>query len=189
MKHPCNSIWQRKFLELEVTHHDVQATATVAESFCGRWFRNHTKDSLLVLFGNYGCGKTHIAQGIFDFCLRAAFKALESGHWGDTVPSCYYLPWPEAAAAMSEKQFGLVEDAFKADLLVLDDVGAENDPWKICADKLCQILSRRERRFTVITTNLAPEHWREKFDGRINDRLMRNSVICDMSRVPSYSMK
>ena len=81
-----------------------------------------------------------------------------------------------------------MEDAFNADLVVIDDVGSENDPWKVCADKFCQILSRREKKFTVVTTNVTPEQWTERFDGRINDRLMRSSVVNQLS-AESYSLR
>lgn len=83
-----------------------------------------------------------------------------------------------------------MDDAFENDLVILDDIGAETDQYKsgIPNDKLCQILSRREKRFTVVTTNIAPQNWMERFDGRINDRLCRNSVILDISGVPSYAI-
>ena len=80
-------------------------------------------------------------------------------------------------------------DCLESSLLVLDDIGAENDPWKIAADRLCQILSRRERKFTVLTTNIKPADWPVKFDGRINDRLLRNSCIVDLTGVPSFAMR
>lgn len=81
-----------------------------------------------------------------------------------------------------------MEDAFNSDLVIIDDVGSENDPWKVCADRFCQILSRREKRFTVITTNVKPEQWAERFDGRISDRLMRSSVVVSIGAT-SYALK
>lgn len=81
-----------------------------------------------------------------------------------------------------------MEDAFNSELVIIDDVGSENDPWKVCADKFCQILSRREKKFTVVTTNVKPEEWTERFDGRINDRLMRFSVVCQIG-AGSYSLR
>jgi len=83
----------------------------------------------------------------------------------------------------------MIHDAMDSDLLIVDDIGAENDPWKICADKLCQVMSRREKRFTVITTNIQPAQWAQVFDDRINDRLLRNSVVVDISNVKSYSIR
>ena len=175
---------------MDVVAPELQELADEAEKFCGRWFRNIPNPSLLVIVGGFGSGKTHTAKGIFRFCCAAAFSALETTKWGDNhIPSGAYISWPEAAGNFAEKQFGQFQDALESDLIVLDDIGAENDPWKICSDKLCQILSRREKKFTVITTNVSPVQWTERFDGRINDRLLRNSVLVDISGVPSYAMK
>lgn len=196
MKLPLDSRWQQKWLYLELVHlcGDHQqilcAAGMMAEDFCGRWFRHDPNKSLLVLVGKTGCGKTHIARGIFNFCCMAAGTAYESRRWpAGKLPDSIYISWPEAACEFGNRNLSLMQDSMTSDLVILDDIGAENDPWKICADLLCQILSRRERQFTVITTNVQPAEWSERFDVRISDRLFRNSVICDLSDVPSYAMQ
>ena len=194
MKHPCKTKWQQKWIGLSVVSPDIQRLADAAEAFCGRFYRNNTKKSLLVIVGNFGSGKTHTAKAIFRFCLAAAMSAYEAGHWGKgdgKIPSAIFISWPEAANAFAEKQFGIMEDAVETKLVILDDIGAETDQYKsgLSKDKLCQILSRREKRFTVITTNVAPENWTEMFDGRVDDRLCRNSVICDITKVKSFAKK
>lgn len=98
------------------------------------------------------------------------------------------MSWPEVANELNEKNFSSMQGLMDHELIVLDDVGAENDPWKVCADKLCQIMSRRESKFAVVTTNAAPDKWTEVFDGRITDRFLRNSVLVDLSGVPSYAL-
>lgn len=147
----------------------------------------------MVLAGESGCGKTHLAKSIYNFCFKCATSAFDTGHWGKSeVPSVHFSSWPEVAGLLSEKNnnhdnYNYVQDAFNYSLLVLDDIGAENDPWAICKDKLCQILSRREKKFTVVTTNIKPEAWPEKFDARIEDRLLRNSMIVSLFGVESYA--
>jgi len=179
--------WQQRRLALAVTHPKVQEMADAAEELCRRWLVNDPQ--LLVLVGNTGTGKTHTAKAVAKFARASSVVAFESKAWGERkVPSVHYLSWPEAAGRFNEKNLGDMEDAISADLLVLDDVGAENDPFKICADKFCQILSRREFKFTVLTTNIAPSAWAEQFDGRITDRLMRNSKIVNLTGVPSYAI-
>lgn len=186
----CKTKWQRKWLRLDVVDPVIQTLADDAEAFCVRWFNNNPDKSLLVIIGEFGSGKTHTAKAIFRFCNAASALAFETEKWGkNKMPDAAFISWPEAASSFNEKQFGIMDDANTSDLTIIDDVGAENDPWKICADKLCQILSRRERKFTIVTTNIRPESWSERFDGRINDRLLRNSVIIDISRVPSYSTR
>ena len=187
---PCRTKWQQKWVKLDIVHPKLQKLADEAESFCSRWFKNDTSKTLLVLVGSYGSGKTHVAKAIYKFCVAAAVSAFETKRWGEhSFPSSIFISWPEAADAFAEKQFGIMDDAVSNDLVIVDDIGAENDPWKICSDKLCQILSRREKKFTVVTTNVLAEKWEERFDGRINDRLLRNSIVIDISEVPSFAMK
>lgn len=186
---PCKTAWQRKWLELDVTSQSIQTLAGDAEKFCKEWFKNDNIRPLLVLVGDFGTGKTHVAKRIFKFCNAASSTAFDRGYWGKSnYPASTFIHWPEAASAFQEKEFGIMEDAFNSELVIIDDVGSENDPWKVCADKFCQILSRREKKFTVVTTNVKPEEWTERFDGRINDRLMRFSVVCQIG-AGSYSLR
>jgi DNA replication protein DnaC len=180
--------WQTKWLALDVRGHcQLQELADQAEKFCGRWAKNNPAKSLLVIVGEVRTGKSHVAKKIFRFCHTAAFTAFESQCWGTrAIPSSLFLPWPEVVSALVEKNRSIMDDAFQTDLLILDDVGADNDPWKIGGDSLCQILSRRENKFTVITTNIQPAQWVERFDQRVADRLLRNSVVVDLSQVQPY---
>ena len=171
-----------------MVHPTIQDVADAAEKFCGRWYRNHPAKSMLIIYGDTGCGKTHTAKAIFKFAMKSASSAFDSKAWGmDSRPSSMFISWPEAASQFGEKNFGVVEDAMNESLLILDDVGAENDPWNVCKDKLCQILSRRENKFTVVTTNIEPDNWSKKFDIRIEDRLLRNSIVKHM-KAGSYAV-
>lgn len=180
--------WQNKWLGMDVANSpELERIGDIVEQFCGRWFRNKPKYSLLLLCGEVRTGKTHLAKKIHRFGIASAFTSHEKGCWGaTTLPSVDYFPWPEVAAELGEKNRSCLTDMFDSSLLILDDVGAENDPWKVCADALCQVLSRREEKFTVITTNVMPLQWAEKFDARIADRFLRNSVVVDMSEVKPF---
>jgi DNA replication protein DnaC len=186
---PLETKWQRKWIGLDVTHKLVQEAGSAAERFCMEWFDNITSKPVIIFAGESGCGKTHIIQAIQIFCMAAAMRAFTAGKWGTTqVPSIVYYSWPEICVEFNAKNYSAAEDAAAASLLILDDIGAENDPWGICKDKLCQILSRREFKFTAITTNIKPEAWSEKFDARIEDRLLRGSVIKSLFGVESYAV-
>ena len=190
VRHPLKNAWQQKWVALDAVHPKLQELADAAEGFCSRWYNHSTNLSLLVIVGNYGSGKTHTAKAIFRYCLHAAMASFEDQKWpGSAFPTCHFLRWPEVADEFGLRNYSSLTDSLATELLVIDDIGAESDPWKVCADKLCQILNRRERMFTVVTTNIQPTHWAERFDGRIADRLFRNSVIVDLSGVPSYSVK
>lgn len=143
--------------------------------------------SLLVLAGEPNTGKSHTAGAILRFAYAASFRAFEQGLW-PRVPSASFVRWPEVACEIRARNLTSIEDMHAADLLIMDDIGAEHDPWREVTSALCQVLSRREEKFTVITTNIAPEQWPEKFDVRIADRLLRNSEVVNLFGLPSYAM-
>lgn len=179
--------WQTKWLNLEVTVPKVQELADEIEAFAKRWFCRLPKPGLLVLAGPPGIGKTHVAKAIHKWAGHVAVAAWEKTYWKDKVPNSLFLSWPEVTDGFKEGRYEILADCFSTDLLVLDDVGAEHDPSRNAADKLCQILSQRAEAFTLITTNIAPEGWAQKFDARIEDRMYRNSIVMDLSEIKSYS--
>lgn len=81
-----------------------------------------------------------------------------------------------------------MEDLYGYDFLALDDIGAENDDFKVATDKLCMVLTRREKKHTLITTNISMDAWAQRFDARVEDRLLRNAEVVDMNEVPSFSV-
>jgi len=103
----------------------------------------------LVLEGDNGCGKTHLAVSIAKYCLAEGAIVLFS-----VVPDL--LDYLRATFAPNAEE--PYDEAFtkmrEAELLVLDDLGAEQStPW--ANEKLYQLLNYRynARLPTVITTN------------------------------------
>lgn len=184
---PLENAWQRKWLALEVTHERLVKLATEAMFFCQRWVQQSPEGRLLYIHGISGNGKTHVGEAIARYCRMSSHYALRAmpAH-RTTMPSTGSYRWPELANDFRNKNESVLPDLFEADCLFLDDVGAEDDPWKVVLDKFYQVLSRRENKFTVITSNIAPPDWATQ-EPRITDRLLRNSVIVDLKGVPSYA--
>ena len=107
-------------------------------------------DGWLVLVGPFGCGKTHLAVAIAKELLKQGKTVLVQ-----TVPDLLDNLRTTFDPRAEMLSFNDLFDHMKtADLLVLDDYGAENTtPWAV--EKLFQILNYRYNMAlaTVITTN------------------------------------
>lgn len=189
-KNPCETAWQQKFLKLDCYHQAIQRMASQAEAWVSRVTRNDTDKSLLIMAGETGVGKSKTGFAIYEWVDRARFDlSCRPGWKKEKSLSALALRWPEAVDEIRAKRLWPVHDGMEVDVLFLDDVGADDDPFKEAADKLCQIMTRRERMFTVITTNIAPQNWEERFDTRINDRFWRNSVVVDLTGVQPFTTR
>jgi DNA replication protein DnaC len=116
----------------------------------------------LLLQGEYGCGKTHLAAAIANFAVGMGVPTLfiTVPDLLDSLRASYQDP-----GATFEERF---EEIRSAPLLILDDFGTQNaTAW--AQEKLFQILNYRYANHLplVVTTNLVLED----FDGRIRSRL------------------
>ncbi|MGD9001711.1 MAG: ATP-binding protein [Anaerolineae bacterium] len=107
----------------------------------------------LVLKGGYGCGKTHLAAAIANFCVERGQPVLFI-----TVPDLLdHLRATFAPSSSDEHRLPFearFQDVRTAPVLILDDLGTESaTPW--AREKLYQIFNYRynAQLATVITTN------------------------------------
>ncbi|HEX7434012.1 MAG TPA: ATP-binding protein [Anaerolineaceae bacterium] len=118
----------------------------------------------LLLTGNYGCGKTHLAAAVANFAVSLGVPTLFI-----TVPDL--LDWLRYSYGSSETSFETrFEEIRQITLLILDDFGTQNaTPW--AQEKLFQILNTRyiSRLPTIITTNLAMDEIEERIRSRMSD--------------------
>ncbi len=116
----------------------------------------------LLLEGGFGCGKTHLAAAIANYCVSHGVPTLFL-----TVPDL--LDWLRASFEGTDVQFSdRFDEIRRVPLLVMDDFGTQNaTPW--AQEKLFQLLDDRylNNLPTVITSNLRLE----EIEGRIRSRL------------------
>jgi DNA replication protein DnaC len=132
----------------------------------------------LLLSGSYGCGKTHLAAAIANTCVEYGMATIFL-----TVPDL--LDWLrysyDAADSTFEQRF---EEIRNVNLLVLDDLGAQNaTPW--AAEKLFQIIDYRYiRRLPLVVTS---NQRLEDLDDRIRSRLQDPEISTQVSiTAPDY---
>ena len=147
---------------------------------CEQWCRNVAKNSRegrsLILCGPFGCGKTHSFNA-----SRRYVGDVRMAVW----PEFWVKPlnvmaarWGALVRELTEndnREFG--DDLLASDVAMLDDIGSEEDrfksgaPTRILGDLLGEM--HEERRFMFLTTNIAPDGWKARWDGRVEDRLLR----------------
>jgi DNA replication protein DnaC len=180
--------WQRRNLGLVATHPVVQTAADACASLAKAIARNNALKPLTVLAGNPGCGKTALLNRMAVWARSNSFALSEQCWKFRRGPlTSLRVSWPEVCDGFKEGEYGVVRDLCETDFALIDDIGAEHDPSRNGVDKLCQILSKRENKWTIITTNIEPAAWGQKFDARIEDRLLRRSTVVDMFEVPSFA--
>lgn len=156
--------------------------------FCAGYRQNPKRGQLMVIYGNNGVGKSLVAKGMckWAFDTRANFEKIAVSASEVKVPDVKFFAWSKFLDRYRDGEREHVQDAYNCCLLILDEVGGAHDPFAVGTDKLCSILSSREFKWTVITTNLTPENWETAFDRRIASRFFRNAIHVEMNNVNDY---
>lgn len=155
------------------------------------WFQ-HKQSRNLILVGHVGCGKTVLGERLIEWARAVAVTSYDRAYW-PSPPAVGFLRWQDIADQLETGKQSMEETVAQAaaeTLLVIDDIGADSDRFKSgkSTDALAYLLTRRQGRgFTVLTTNIAQEAWASRWDARVEDRLLRNSTVIDMSECPSWA--
>lgn len=135
----------------------------------------------LTIYGASGCGKTHLSK-LARYAIRQA--GIE----------CQMHNWPRCLVRILSGEYGLIGHLCRLPVLILDDLGAEyiesDRSAALDASKLYEILDGRLTKWTLISSNLSPEHIGDRLDVRIRSRLYRgHNEIIDMSSAEDYGYK
>lgn len=192
-----NSEW----LELSLYNTELLDLGQAALDWTGNVLRNvAAAPHLLVVCGPNGIGKTRVLRGCHR-CLKAMrIGAWASGWWPLGPLQLRYADWNLWANldwTRSDSDYLQFEDLCDPSVLLLDDVGSEVDKFRsgLALANLSELLTRREGKWTAITTNFFPEKWvgteaaPGRFGKRVGDRLFRNSTIVCLRHTPSWSVR
>lgn len=167
---------QRLYLEdFKLDDYDVTQKKTIKELMTLDFIRNKQN---VIMFGNPGVGKTHLATGLgLKTCLKNKNVLFIS------VPNLMI----EIKEQMNLNQLNRYRKKFeKYDLVILDELGYVSFEKDI-SEILFNLLSNRNQKgSTIITTNLTFDRWNEIFKDQILttaiiDRLAYKAHILDMS--------
>lgn len=127
----------------------------------------------LVLFGNCGCGKTHLAAAVANRALERDIRVIFTVV-PDLLDHLRSTFGPNSDIAYDER-FETVRDV---PLLVLDDLGTENTTaW--AREKLYQIINHRYnyRLPTIITFNRKIEEIEPRIVSRMSDHTLHDGIV------------
>lgn len=128
----------------------------------------------LSLIGSCGTGKTFLAGEMTKWAFRSILNEHERLKSG--VVKFF---WPRLLSDLREQKYWLVNEIRDANWVMIDEIVIEHDPSGFAKDKLCEILSSRVGRWTVLTSNLSLERLGE-LDTRIPSRMVRDdSTVID----------
>ena len=174
--------YKKYLVDLDRSAYDKQSAKLIGTFSSLEFIKNKEN---LILIGNPGVGKTHLAIALgIEACMQDMRVLFTS------VPNLVI----ELREAMSLNQISVFRKKFeKFDLVILDELGYvsfDKDGNEI----LFNLLSARNNAGSIIiTTNLVFERWSEVFNdpiltGALVDRLAHCSYVLDMSG-ESYRIK
>jgi DNA replication protein DnaC len=155
--------------------------ALVFELATGRFIEQHED---VLLLGNAGVGKSHIAQALAMAAIHAGFRVL--------YREAHVLFEELLLANATGERAEAIATFSDIPLLIIDDLGMRKLPASAAEDLLELIMRRYERTSTIITSNRPLEDWPKLFGdtpavAAFLDRLMHHSHLIEM-RGKSYRL-
>lgn len=157
----------------------------------------------LVLAGNPGCGKTHLAKVVLEKYGGPRFYLDWSKETVETVQNAVFYAEPEMFAAIrqsygdgKQSEAEIIRICQRSSLFILDDLGVahirdESLGW--AQDIYWRLFDARVEKFTLVTTNLTISEWGARIGRRAFSRLMQalgsEAAIVNLFDVPDYRLR
>ena len=153
----------------------------IFELATGKFVERHED---VLMLGNAGVGKSHLAQALGMAAIHAGFRVI--------YREAHRLFEELMLASVSGKRASLVTKLNEVPLLIIDDLGMRKLPASAAEDLLELVMRRYERTSTIVTSNRPLEDWGKLFGDTpavtaFLDRLMHHSHFIEM-RGKSYRL-
>jgi DNA replication protein DnaC len=158
----------KRYLAASLDSFIARPGAERALAACREWVGTYSRDSDRGLFltGGYGSGKTHLAIG----CLKGALrKALPLARY---ISVSSMLADYAKGAGDRYTNHAVIEDAARAEVLVMDDLGQEV-PTDRVRGLLFEVIDTRYRegRPSIVTSNFSDAALADRIGGAVVSRL------------------
>lgn len=155
--------------------------ALIFELATGRFIEKHED---VLMLGNAGVGKSHVAQAIGMAAIHAGFQVI--------YREAHILFEELLLAEVSGERAAAITTLADVPLLIIDDLGMRKLPAHAAEDLLEIVMRRYERASTIITSNRPIEDWPKMFGDTpavtaFLDRLMHHSHLIEL-RGNSYRL-
>jgi DNA replication protein DnaC len=155
--------------------------ALIFELASGRFIEHHED---VLLLGNAGVGKSHIAQALGMAAIHAGFRVF--------YREAHVLFEELLAASALGERTAAIASYSEIPLLIVDDLGMRKLPANAAEDLLEIVMRRYERASTILTSNRPLEDWPSLFGdtpavAAFLDRLMHHSHLIEI-RGKSYRL-
>src|SRR6185369_910740 len=140
----------RRFPSFQTCNDSVLEEMVVEAAEFKRKFEDESsRPTWLSFVGSSGTGKTFLAESVYGYarmCDNLIYhRSLLSG-----VTKRF---WPKLVTKLRDQEFWQIDDLADANFVFLDEIAVEHDPSGFAKDKLCELLSRRVGKWTLLTSN------------------------------------
>ena len=145
-----------------------------------KWLEGHSRNGephWCSLLGKSGTGKTFLAKQCKNKIKHLGLDLYQHKVTGITQQkSMQWFYWPKFVRRLRSNEYSLVDAAIEADILFIDDLGAEYKTDYITG-ALTEICDQRLSKWTFITSNLTLDGIAGEVDPRVTSRMLRGENL------------